>query len=93
MTKDVPVSVSEISEDDYQAIEIRISMIHIHARDETTGIPIYSGDAYCKTIEGIRCISKELIICVSLSGRNYKEFHQRAEPFQFEDDLKSANTY
>jgi uncharacterized protein (DUF849 family) len=39
-------------------------------------------------IEGIRRFSRDLIICVSLSGRNFKEFEQRAEPLQLEGDLK-----
>lgn len=88
MTPYVPVSISEIVEDAHKAIEIGISIIHIHARDEKTGKPIYDGEVYSKIIEGIRAISEDLIICVSLSGRNFKEFYQRAEPLQLEGNLK-----
>lgn len=88
MTPYVPITASEIIEDAHQAIEIGISMIHIHARDEKTGDPSYKKDIYRKIIEGIRAISKDLIICVSLSGRNFKEFDQRSEPLQLDSDLK-----
>lgn len=88
MTPYVPITVSEIIEDAHQAIEIGISMIHIHARDENTGDPCYKKGIYEKIIEGIRAISKDLIICVSLSGRTFKEFDQRSEPLQLDGALK-----
>ncbi len=88
MTKVVPISVSEIVEDVHQAMEIGITMVHIHARDEETGLPTYKKETYGKIIEGIRKISKELVICVSLSGRGIKEFAHRASPLQLDGDLK-----
>jgi 3-keto-5-aminohexanoate cleavage enzyme len=88
MTPHVPISVSEIVEDVHQAIEIGITMVHLHARDETTGKPTYKNEIYGKIIEGVRKHSKELIICVSLSGRGIKEFEHRASPLQLEGDLK-----
>lgn len=87
-TPHVPVSVSEIVEDVHQAIEIGITMIHLHAREEPNGIPSYRKEIYGKIIEGIRKISKEIIICVSLSGRNFKEFEKRSEVLQLDNDLK-----
>jgi 3-keto-5-aminohexanoate cleavage enzyme len=88
MTPHVPVSVSEIVEDIHRAVEIGITMVHLHARDETTGEPTYKADIYGRIIEGIRAYSRDLIVCVSLSGRNFKEFEQRAEPLQLEGELK-----
>lgn len=88
MTPHVPVTVSEIVEDVHQAIEIGITMVHLHARDENTGTPTYRGEVYGKIIEGVRKYSKDLIICVSLSGRGIKEFAHRASPLQLEGDLK-----
>lgn len=87
MTPHVPISVSEIVEDVHEAIEIGITMVHLHARDET-GKPTYKNEVYGKIIEGVRKYSKELIICVSLSGRGIKEFVHRASPLQLEGDLK-----
>ena len=39
MTHHVPISVSEILEDVHAACEIGITMVHLHARDESTGDP------------------------------------------------------
>jgi UDP-N-acetylbacillosamine N-acetyltransferase len=39
MTPHVPLSVAEIVEDVHRAVEIGISMVHLHARDEVTGEP------------------------------------------------------
>lgn len=88
MTSYVPVSVTEIIENVHEAIEIGITMLHIHARDELTGVPTYKAEVYAKIIEGIRRHSKDLIICVSLSGRGIIEFVHRASPLQLEGDLK-----
>jgi len=88
MTRHVPITVSEIVEDVHRAVEIGITMVHLHARDEVTGEPTYKADTYEKIITGIRSFAKELIICVSLSGRNFSEFEQRAEPLQLDGQAK-----
>lgn len=88
MTPHVPISVSEIIEDVHQAVEVGISMVHLHARDERTGEPSYKAGVYEKIIAGIRSFSKDLVICVSLSGRNFKEFEQRAQVLQLDGDVK-----
>lgn len=81
MTKYVPISITEIIEEVHQACEIGITVAHIHARDEN-GEPTYRADTYGKIIDGIRKFDKRLVICVSLSGRNYNEFEKRSEPLQ-----------
>jgi 3-keto-5-aminohexanoate cleavage enzyme len=88
MTPHVPVSVAEIVEDVHRAVEIGISMVHLHARDEATGEPTYRAEIYERIIAGIRSFSEDLIVCVSLSGRNFKEFAQRAEPLQLDGRVK-----
>jgi uncharacterized protein (DUF849 family) len=88
MTPHVPVSVSEIVEDVHQAVEIGITMVHIHARDEVTGVPVYYKEVYGRIIEGIRKYSPDLIICVSLSGRTFKEYEHRIDPLLLEGGLK-----
>lgn len=88
MTPHVPVSVSEIVEDVHEAFEIGITMAHLHARDSVSGIPTYHKDIYAKIIEGIRKYAPELVICVSLSGRNFSELEQRADPLLLEGNLK-----
>jgi uncharacterized protein (DUF849 family) len=88
MTPHVPVDVDEIIEDVYKACELGITMVHLHARDEKTGVPTYKSEIYAKIIKGIRSFDKELIICVSLSGRGIKEFEKRASPLQLKGELK-----
>jgi 3-keto-5-aminohexanoate cleavage enzyme len=88
MTPHVPVTVDEIIEDVHDACNLGITMVHLHARDEKTGAPTYRAEVYSKIIEGIRSFNRELIICVSLSGRGIKEFEHRAAPLQLEGELK-----
>lgn len=88
MTPHVPISVSEIVEDVHEAVEIGITMVHLHARDETTGEPTYKGEIYRDIIEKVRNFSKDLVVCVSLSGRNFKEFEKRSEPLQLNGNEK-----
>jgi uncharacterized protein (DUF849 family) len=88
MTPYVPVSVQEIIEDVHEACEIGITMVHIHARDELTGAPTYKAEIFGAIIKGIRKFSKDLVICVSLSGRGIKEFEHRAAPLALDGDLK-----
>jgi 3-oxoadipate:acetyl-CoA acetyltransferase len=88
LTPYVPISVSEVIEDVLAAYECGITMTHIHARDQQTGIPTYDAEIYGKMIEGIRRYAPDLIICVSLSGRNFPEFEKRAAPLQLDGNLK-----
>ncbi len=88
MSPHVPLSVQEIVEDVHRAVEIGITMVHLHARDPVTARPTYKAEVYARIIEGIRSFSQDLVICVSLSGRDFREFEQRREPLQLEGGLK-----
>ena len=88
MTPHVPVTVEEVVQDVRRAVEIGITMVHLHARDAVTGKSTYKADVYGQIIAGIRSFSKDLVICVSLSGRNVTDFEKRAEPLSLEGDLK-----
>ncbi len=88
MTPHVPVLVDEIVEDVLKAYELGITMVHLHARDEKTGEPTYKAEVYARIIEGIRADAPDLILCVSLSGRTFKEFEQRAEVLSLDGNLK-----
>ncbi len=88
MTPYVPISVSEIIEDVHEACELGISMVHLHARDPFSGRPTYKAEIYARIISGIRKFSQELIICASLSGRDFAEFEKRAEPLTLDGNLK-----
>ena len=88
LTPFVPISVSEIIEDVKRANEIGITMVHLHARDPITGVPTYKKEIYSKIIKGIRAFAPELVICVSLSGRDFSELLQRGDPLFLENNLK-----
>lgn len=88
MTPHVPVTVQEIIEDVHEAVEIGITMVHLHARDEKTGKPTYKAEVYGDIIAGIRKFASDLVICVSLSGRTFSEFEKRSEPLRLEGKLK-----
>lgn len=88
MTPHVPVTVKEIIEDVHEAVEIGITMVHLHARDEKLGKPTYKAEVYGDIISGIRKFTSDLVICVSLSGRAFREFEKRSEPLRLEGNLK-----
>jgi len=88
MTPYVPVSVNEIIEDTLKAAELGITMVHIHARDEVTGKPTWKGEIYEAILTGIRKHDKELILCVSTSGRDFPEFEKRSECLQLTGEAK-----
>ena len=88
MTPYAPISVSEIIEDVHQAYELGITMVHLHARDEQTGKPTWKAEVYAQIIAGIRHFAPELIICVSLSGRDWPEFEKRTDVLNLDGDLK-----
>ncbi len=88
ITPHVPISVQEIVEDVHEAVELGITMLHLHARDAQTGEPTFRAEVYERLISGVRKFSKDLVISVSLSGRNLKEFERRAEPLKLEGNVK-----
>ncbi len=88
LTPHVPITPKEIIEDVYRAVEIGITMVHLHARDPKTGNTSYKSEIYGEIISGIREFSRDLVICVSLSGRHINEFEKRAEPLTLQGDLK-----
>ncbi|WP_298338547.1 3-keto-5-aminohexanoate cleavage protein [uncultured Algibacter sp.] len=88
MSPHVPVSVSEIVEDVHAANEIGITMVHLHARDAVSGMPTYKKEVYADIISGIRKYAPELVICVSLSGRDFYELEKRSDPLLLTDHLK-----
>jgi 3-keto-5-aminohexanoate cleavage enzyme len=88
MTHHVPLSVSEIIEEVQAAWEAGITMLHLHARDPVTGRSSHDMKLYAHLIEGVRAYAPELIICVSLSGRDAPEFEIRAQALELKGPLK-----
>lgn len=88
LTPHVPVSITEIIEDVHQAVETGITMVHLHAREDGSGEPTYRKEIYAEIIDGIRKFDTTLVICVSLSGRNFSALEQRSDPLKLEGNLK-----
>jgi len=84
-----PLLPGEIIEEVHEANELGISIVHLHARDEITLENTYKKEVYQKIIEGIKMHCPDLLICVSLTGRNFPELEKRSEVLQLYPDMGS----
>ena len=84
-----PLLPNEIIDEVHQANELGISIVHLHAKDEETLKNTYKKEVYQKIIEGIKKHCPELLICVSLTGRNFPELEKRTEVLQLYPDMGS----
>jgi uncharacterized protein (DUF849 family) len=71
-----------------EAADLGVTTVHLHAREPGTGIPTYKKDIYAEIIRGIRSKNRDLILCVSTSGRYYNEFEKRSECLELDGDAK-----
>ena len=67
----------EYVEEAYRCRESGAAMVHVHARDPRNGRPTYRAEVYAAIIAGIRKYAPELVVCASLSGRDFGEFEKR----------------
>ena len=88
MTPHVPILPGEIVNEVLSVADLGISMVHIHARDSATGKPTHEKEVYGAIIEGIRKNRKDLILCVSTSGRIFNKFEKRSDCLNLEGELK-----
>jgi uncharacterized protein (DUF849 family) len=84
-----PLLPNEIIDVVHEANEVGISIVHLHARDEETLKNTYKKEVYQKIIEGIKKHCPDLLICVSLTGRNFPELDRRSEVLQLYPDMGS----
>ena len=84
-----PLLPNEIIEEVHSANELGISIVHLHARDEETLNNTYKKETSQKIIEGIKKHCPDLLICVSLTGRNFPELEKRTEVLQLYPDMGS----
>jgi uncharacterized protein (DUF849 family) len=84
-----PLTPNEIIDSVHEANEFGISIVHLHARDEVTLENTYKKEVYQRIIEGIKIYCPELLICVSLTGRNFPELEKRSEVLQLLPDMGS----
>lgn len=88
MTPNVPVQPKEVVEQVLEIADLGGNMAHVHARDKKTGVPTFDKDVYAEILEGIRGKNKDLVVCVSTSGRNFPEFEKRSACLDLKGDLK-----
>jgi 3-keto-5-aminohexanoate cleavage enzyme len=88
MTPHAPLAPDEIVKDVLDAAELGVTMVHLHARNPVTGKPTYKKEIYEEIVRGIRRKNREIILCVSTSGREFHTFAQRSDCLDLEGDLK-----
>ncbi len=84
----VPTTIDEIVACAQQVYDAGASIVHFHARD-AHGVPTSDAERYTELIGRVRQALPDLIICVSLSGRNIGDADQRAAPLAVRPDLAS----
>jgi uncharacterized protein (DUF849 family) len=83
-----PLEPNEIVDSVIEANELGITLVHLHARDENLK-NTYEVKHFSKIVDGIRKYCPELVICVSMSGRNFPEVEKRTEVLQLMPDMAS----
>lgn len=86
--KYVPLTPQEIAQDVLMGAELGVNVVHIHARDPDTGHPTYKKDIYAEIIQEIRKYHKDLVICVSTSGREWTDFEKRSQVLSLNSEVK-----
>jgi 3-keto-5-aminohexanoate cleavage enzyme len=85
----IPIAIHEIIEQVHEAYTLGITLVHLHAREEETGMPTWKTEEYGRILEGIRQYCPDLALCVSLSGRNFNEFEKRSAVLSLKPDMGS----
>lgn len=88
MTPHVPILPDEIVSDVLNVADLGVSTVHIHARDPATGKPTHDKEVYGEIIRGIRRKRKDLVLCVSTSGRIFNRFDKRSDCLNLDGKLK-----
>lgn len=87
MTPHVPVTPEEIAQQVLDVADM-VSMVHLHAREPGSAEPTYKKEIYAEIIRGIRTKDRNLILCVSTSGRHHGEFEKRSECLELDGDVR-----
>lgn len=89
MTPHVPISHDEIVEDVAACLELGVQIVHLHCRD-MDGRPSSDPERYGRLIESVRGLpgGREVVICVTTSGRTDPAFQSRARVLDLYGDMK-----
>ena len=82
----VPLSAEEIAEQVLEAAELGITSVHLHAR-AADGNPAWERDHFAAIIEKIKEDNRELVICVTTSGRVESDLSKRSDVLNLEGAL------
>jgi len=88
MTPHVPITPEEITQQVLDVADLGVNMVHLHVREGDSDEPTYRKELYAEIINAIRKKDKNLILCVSTSGRYHGEFEKRSECLDLDGDLK-----
>src|SRR4051794_14552766 len=84
----VPVTPEQIIADAEACAAAGATVVHLHARGPNEQ-PEWRREAYEGTIVELRTRCPELIVCVTTSGRTFREFEQRADVLALEGPAKA----
>lgn len=84
----VPISPEEIIADAKRCRDAGASIIHIHARDKS-GNPAYDSQIYQDIVQEIRSFDSDLIVCVTTSGRVFRDIEHRSACLASNPDMAS----
>jgi uncharacterized protein (DUF849 family) len=88
MNPNVPLTAAQIADDAARCVALGAGIVHLHARDESTGQPTHRREVFARLIGAIRERCPEVVICVSLSGRVAGDVDERTDPLNLTGDLK-----
>ena len=88
MTPHVPLTPEEIVQQVLEVSNLGVNMVHLHARNLHNAKPAYEKEIYAEIIRGIRKENKDIVLCVSTSGRDFVEFDKRSDCLDLDGDVK-----
>ncbi len=80
----VPISPEEIAQDARRCQDAGASIVHLHARD-AAGRAVSCKETYQTILQRVRELCPNIILCVSTSGRVFKQFEQRSAVLEVDD--------
>lgn len=88
-TPHIPISPTEIIDDVAACMELGLQIVHLHAR-EADGSASNDPEKVGRLVEAVRALpgGREVVVCVSTSGRHDPSFESRARVLDLTDDMK-----
>lgn len=83
----LPVTPDDIAADVAACRARGVAIAHLHARDRE-GVPTWRPEVYREVIAAVRRAAPDVIVCVSTSGRTFREFEQRAAVLDLTGDVQ-----